>query len=151
MQPSQASRAAPFIFLALALTILLRMANIPRRLTGTEPIIILAILTSILLVLVATLRRKKDEYCIEIAISRTAPYTLLYKDLAYLSRLMKSLSKEYKVVTLTAPCNGKAVFCTNFDELERLAEIIDKNTSTLLISCVKEKQALCKNNDEQKS
>ncbi|MEB3789828.1 MAG: hypothetical protein GSR72_08065 [Desulfurococcales archaeon] len=151
MQPSQASRAAPFIFLALALTILLHMINIPRRLTRTEPIIILVTLVSLAFVLVATLRRKKNEYCIEITISRTAPYTLLYKDLAYLSRLMKSLSKEHKVVTLTAPCNGKAVFCTSFNELERLAEIIDKNTSTLLISHAKEKQALCINNDEQKS
>ncbi len=151
MQPGQASRAAPLIFLALALTILLRMINIPRRLTKTESIIILVILVSFVLVLVATLRRKKDEYCIEITISRTAPYTLLYKDLVYLSRLMKSLSREHKAVTLIAPCDGKAVFCASFNELERLAEIIDKNTSTLLISHAKEKQALCKNSDEQKS
>ena len=151
MQAEQASRVAPLIFLALALTTLLRMINIPRRPTKTESTIILVILVSFVLVLVTTLRRKKDEHCIEITISRTAPYTLLYKDLVYLSRLMKSLSKEHKAVTLMAPCNGKAVFCTNFNELERLAEIIDKNTSTLLISRPKEKQSLCKNNDEQKS
>ena len=151
MQAEQASRVAPLIFLALALTTLLRMINIPRRPTKTESTIILVILVSFVLVLVTTLRGKKDERCIEITISRTAPYTLLYKDLVYLSRLMRSLSKEHKAVTLTAPCNGKAVFCTNFNELERLAEIIDKNTSTLLISRPKEKQSLCKNNDEQKS
>ncbi len=151
MQPGRVSRAAPFIFLALALMILLRMIDIPRRLTRTESITILIILVSFVLVLVIILHRKKNEYCIEITISRTAPYTLLYKDLAYLSRLMKSLSREHKVVTLMAPCNGRAVFCTSFNELERLAEIVDKNTSTLLISHTKEKRALCKNSDEQKS
>jgi len=90
-------------------------------------------LSSMIVLLIIVRYRKRPKYCIKILVSRTAPFSILVRDLDYLSRLLTTLSREYGEALFVAPLDNGAILCTKYRGIINMVNIIDENTSTLLI------------------